>query len=76
MFFIWRGKERGRGEKGGGRGRGGEEKAMWRGDARGGLLKPLSLIPTLSSLNFATRKSLQDIRKVTYIPFSSDELNP
>ena len=33
-------------------------------------LKPLSFIPT-----FATRKSLQNIREVTYVPFSPDELN-
>ena len=65
MFFIWRRKER-TGERGKwGRGRGGEQR-----EVRDSLLKPLSFMPTS-----ATRKSLQNIREVTYVPFSPDELN-
>ena len=52
-------RERRGGEKGGGEQRGERQP-----------LKTLSFMPTS-----ATRKSLQNIREVTYVPFSPDELN-
>ena len=65
-------EEKGRGEREVGQGerRGGEKGGGEQREVRDSLLKPLSFMSTS-----ATRKSLQNIRDVTYVPFSPDELN-
>ena len=65
-------EEKGRGEREVGQveRRGGEKGGGEQREVRDSLLKPLSFMPTS-----ATRKSLQNIREVTYVPFSPDELN-
>lgn len=79
-MFIWRWREKA-GESGVGGGRVewgvGEEKKEGEEEREDCFPKPLSFTHAVvyKSLGFATRKSLRNIRKVTCVQFSFDELN-